>query len=210
MWNAIHKETGRNIKAYDAVIEFEKPHKEEWYCCNIHKYPVTPVKSHQRKGKLVLDHFRMISNHFCPGESDIHWNLKVEVAKQIEEGGVKFKFKKDKIAFIFKQCSELVERLEITKKNRRADVLFEFEKYSPTYGYGIVIEIAVSENIDSLRKKTIDWIKNRYSVIWIHENDDFKTIEIKYVQSLYFDIIKFCNDLKWNKNQYINWSRLYG
>ena len=210
MWDAIHKETGEIIKAYDAVVRFEKPHKEEWYCCNLHKYPVTPVKSHTREGIIVLDHFRMISNHFCPGESDMHWNLKVEIAQQIENGNVRFKFKKEKIDFVFKQCSELIERLEITKERRRADILFDFEKYHPTYGKGIVIEIAVSEGIESLRKKTIDWIKNRYSVIWIHEDDSYKTMEIKYVQSLYFDIIKICNDLNWSKRQYINWSRLYG
>ena len=75
---------------------------------------------------------------------------------------------------------------------------------------GIVIEIAITEGIESLRKKTIDWIKNKYSVIWVHENDNYQTIKIKYPQSLYFDIVKICNDLKWNKQRYINWSRLYG
>jgi len=203
MWDAIHKKTGDRLEAGLVWIEYEDPHKEEWYCCELHKQQVTPVIKHIRKQNgeeiIVLSHFRMIGEgHFCPGESDLHWNLKVELAKKIQEKEIKLPYN----GYSFTN-EKLENRLERTKGNRRADVLFEFDKYNSLYGKGIVIEIVVSEPRDSLIKKTIDWIKNKYSVTWIHPYTFPEgKIDIKYPFGLYRDTVKWCGQLNWNWKKY--------
>jgi len=49
MWDAVHSKTETVFLASDIWGKFEKPHDEDWYCCKLHKYPVTPVKAHKRK-----------------------------------------------------------------------------------------------------------------------------------------------------------------
>jgi len=153
MWDAIYEKTGEKKDASKIWLEFENPHNEKWYCCNLHKQPVTPVIKHKRiinnEEIIVLSHFRMIvEGHYCPGESDKHWNLKVELAKKIQEK--KLNLSCNGYNFI---DDELKNRLERKRGNRRADILFEFDKYNSLYGNGIVIEIAISESVDSLIKK---------------------------------------------------------
>lgn len=53
----------------------------------------------------------------------------------------------------------------IYKAERRADFLIDFKNYNPSFGRGIVIEIANTETQKSLTEKQHDWNCNGYSYI---------------------------------------------
>lgn len=215
MWDAIHKKTKKPYYAYQIWNKFEKPHNEEWYCCPICEKPVTPIKKHKRvihnKEILIPSFFRIMAGYggCISYESDEHKAGKIIVASLIEyhkDFIFTYRGKKIKIPS-FKKVPELKYRWEQKRGERRADVLFEFTKFNAFLGKGIAIEIAISENKKSLYEKTIDWVKNRYSVIWLFSEDfsentlKYNNIEIKYPYGLFYDIIHWSNELIWNNRK---------
>lgn len=200
MRSAIHKTTGKIWKARNIWKELDDPRNEKWYCCELHKNPVVPVIHHKRKEEWVIDHFRTKPGFFCSGESDEHWNTKINIAKKIKNNSLDLFFRGKKISCDFKESDKVTE-IKIDKN--RADILFEFSKYNSFLGSGIVIEVAITEDIKSLEKKALNWIKNRYSITWVFEEPEGE-IEIKYPYGLYQDIVKLCDNLIFNWNKYIN------
>jgi len=201
MFEAIHEQTGVAWKSWKIWDAFQKPHEEKWICCKLHKYPVTPVKEHKRKEQFVQAHFRSLTDHYCPGESDEHWNLKIQIAESIKNKQLLLSFRKEDIPYEIDETIPLDKYIEIRKKNRQADVFYQTKNYNSLLGNGLVIEIQVSEKIDSLESKAIDWIRNKYSITWVDKYPDNGILEIKYPMGLYYDIIRECNGLKWNKNK---------
>jgi len=57
------------------------------------------------------------------------------------------------------------------KENRRADLLIEFNSWNEKFGYGIVFEIANTENAISLEEKKHDWNLNHYSYVKLKVED---------------------------------------
>ena len=202
MISAIHRKTGKLWKARDTWKEWSDPHNEEFFCCKLHKYPVTPVVHHERningERTWVIDHFRMLEDHYCPGESDEHWNIKINTALKIKNKDVFLKFEGKKIDCDFKERDKVTE---IKRGNNRADILFELEQFDSLLGFGIVIEVAVTEKLSSLVKKSISWIGKRYSIAWIFSEPE-EIVEIKYPYGLYFDIVKWCGQLEWDWKKY--------
>lgn len=223
MWDAIHKKTNKPYFAYQVWNAFEKPNDEEWICCPICKKPVTPVTKHKRniynKEIWVPSFFKMFKNvgGCISYESNEHKMGKIIVATMVENDEINFTVKGKKIERIkFKEVPELSYRWEQNVKPRRADVLFKFEKYNQLLGKGIVFEIAITEQIKSLEKKTVDWIKNGYSICWLFEKNFNENtllvteIEINYPYSLYRDIVKHCDCLIWNTKKAFYQGDRYG
>ena len=194
---AIHEGTGEPWKSWKIWEAFPDHHKEKWVCCKLHRNPVTPIKEHKRKEQFVQSHFRSLTNHFCPGESDEHWQLKVDIRLGIEQKNYTLRYRNHLI-----DCPINFIDNEIKKDNRKADVLLEFEKFNSLFGYGIVFEVAISEQENSLVRKSIDWIKHRYSIVWIYKKPEGNKIEIKYPYGLFEPIVKWCNALKWDNNKF--------
>src|SRR4030042_6172846 len=202
MFKALHENTGIVWPAFEVLGTYKIPKKEKWICCQIHKYPVVHVKlGHKKNGTLVASHFRSLTDHFCPGESDEHWNLKIQIAEAIKNKQLLFSFRKENIQYKVPEDISLEEYIEVRKNNRQADVLFLSDDYDSFLGFGLVIEIQVSEKIESLESKAIDWIRNKYSITWVDRYPESGILEIKYPSGLYFDIVRECNHLKWNKNK---------
>lgn len=202
MFEAIHEGTGIAWKSWKVWDAFLKPNDEKWICCKLHKNPVTPIKKYEKKnGTVVTSHFRSLTDHFCPGESDEHWNLKVQIAEAIKNKQLLFSFRKENIQYKVPKDISLEEYLEVRKNNRQADVLFMSDYHDSLLGFGLVVEIKVSEQVESLESKAIDWIRNRYSITWVDRYPESGVLEIKYPCGLYFDIVRECNSLRWNKNK---------
>lgn len=215
MFDAIHKKTNKGWYAAKIWDEFSNPHDEEWVCCPICKLKVTPVIKHYRNEKMIFvpSHFRIMKNNkkCISYESDEHKMGKIIIANLIENKEINFTVKHEMIRLKFQTVPEIKYRWEVQKGERRADILFELEKYNSLIGNGVVIEIAVSEKEKSLEMKTRDWIKKGYSVCWLYAKDfsensyRWNDIEIKYPFGLYRDIIKMCNSLTFDYHNYDNW-----
>ena len=183
MWDAVHNKTKNIYLATDIWDKFEKPHEEEWYCCELHKYPVTPVKAHKRKigGEEIniFSHFRNLTDHFCPGESIEHWQTKVDIVLGLKEKRYGLTFRGEKIEYEIKNID-----IEVAKDNRRADILLEIP-YNSFLGYGIVIEVMVSETEEKYNLKVKDWIKGRYSITSINQDEKRDEIKIQNTYGVY-------------------------
>lgn len=202
MFEAVHEQTGVAWKSWKIWTAFLKPHDEKWICCKLHKNPVTTVKKYQKKnGTTVASHFRSLTDCFCPGESDEHWNLKIQIAEAIKNKQLLFSFRKENIHYKVDEKLPLEDYIEKRKNHRKADILFKSNKYDSLLGFGLVIEVQVSEKKESLESKAIDWIRNKYSITWVDKYPKSGILEIKYPMGLYFDIVRECNGLKWNKNK---------
>src|SRR4030042_4907384 len=124
MFKALHENTGIVWPAFEVLGTYKIPKKEKWICCQIHKYPVVHVKlGHKKNGTLVASHFRNLTNHYCPGESDEHWNLKIQIAEAIKNKQLLFSFRSEIIPFEIVEKQSLKSCIEIRSKNRRADVI---------------------------------------------------------------------------------------
>lgn len=197
MFKAVHESTGIIWNAFDILNTFPAPNKEKWICCLQHKNPVSFIKRHQRKESWVVAHFRSLTNHFCPGESDEHWQLKVDIKIGIQKKRYNLKFRGKEIQYPFNFIDN-----EIQIENRRADILLKFLEFNSFFGYGIVFEVAVSEKEESLLSKSKDWIKHKYSVAWIYTSPENNEIEIKFPYGLYEPNIKWCGSLYWNNKKF--------
>lgn len=202
MWDAIHSETEKIYLSTDVWDIFDNPHKEEWYCCPLHKYPVTPVKAHKRKINNeeinVLPHFRNITDKICSGESIEHWQTKVMILLGLKEKKIDLIYRGKKINYEIKNID-----VEVTKENRRADILMDIE-FNTFLGNGLVIEVLVSEEYDNFLLKAKDWIQQKYSVTSIKTTTTKQQINIEYPFGLYEPNIRWCNSLKWNKKKIYN------
>jgi len=181
MWDAIHKETGKECFATEVWKLYKNPHKEDWLCCPICKKSVTPVKGHVREKDsrkiFVTSHFRIKDKNTggcIYGESDEHKKLKILIATLIENQSIKLKIGDAYIPYSklkIKSVPELPYRWEQTVGNRRADVKFQFKEWHPVLGQGIVFEIALTETEQKKIEKEIDWNTQGYSLAWLEEKD---------------------------------------
>jgi len=189
MFIAYNLKEKRDYVAAESFVKFVDPHKEEWQCCNQENcthIKVVPVVKHIRKGDYVTAHFKQHSLNELKcnntNESDRHFNTKMHILSLVYEKDLKFKIGE----LILQYTEENIEGTEKLRKNRRADILLEFEKFNPILGKGLAIEIITTENEQSIRNKTKDWLINGYSIAWLYTNyfKDYKlttdTIEIQY------------------------------
>jgi len=201
MWDAVHKKTETVYLSSRIWDKFEKPHDEEWYCCKLHKYPVTPVKAHKRKinGEeiSVLSHFRNITENICNGESVEHWQTKVDIVLGLKEKRYLLLFRGNIIEYDFESICN-----EVSIDKRRADILIKFNEYNSFLGYGIVIEVLHSEKEENFNLKAKDWIKNKYSITSIKTDCNKEKIHIDYPYSLYEPFVKWCDSLTWNRRKF--------
>ena len=191
MLEAIHKKTFEATKnasqsGYHASLiwsRFENPENEDWVCCPICQKSVVPVKYHFRKINkdtlsereiAVISYFRIKNGETggcATGESDEHKNAKILIACLIENKKVFLKIGDAIIpysALNIKSVPTIPFRWEISKGNRRADILFQFSEWHQLLGQGIVFEIQTYILPDEEKqKREIDWICKGYSLSWI-------------------------------------------
>jgi len=182
MFESFNPKEERMYLAAEAFVKFANPYNEKWFCCNesdCKKVIVNIKKKHQRKyksGKIVY-----VASHFTQnkknewkcshtGETDRHYNLKMQIISLIYEKDLKIKI--GNLILEYDETNIIgVEKLRISN---RADVLLEFQKFNPILGNGLVIEIINTESTDSIEKKEIAWSSAGYSLAWVDAKTDFE------------------------------------
>lgn len=195
MWEAIHKKTRKAYWSDQCEVEFNDPHDEEWVCCPLDSKPVEYVKQHPRtiNGKEIIipAFFRMEkgASGSCisfSNESEQHKKLKILVATLLENKRIKLQVSDSVIEWDelkIRNVKRLPFRWEQQKEKRRADVLFEFERWHPLLGKGIVFEIVVSEDMKSIDEKRVDWNENGYSFTFLNlDMFEERTLKEKYIK----------------------------
>lgn len=205
MWQALNKKRERTFLAQEAIQTIPLWKQEKWTCPNCKK-SVSLKESFYRA--ISFKTLSLVNSHFChhpsssckdPKENNIHYQRQMFVLSQLYSAAPPLRIG----GFIILHKFDQIKKLE-TKK---ADILIEFKEFDPLFGFGLVIEIMVSEKDESMEDKIKKWGQKGYSITWLEKNRFNKKnqlitegIEIKlpYLKNLNLSIEKNWKELKRN------------
>lgn len=177
------------------------------FFCPSCKEPISFIKEHIKEKGIWRAHFAHHPDSKCEGyvpkgESPEHYEIKMKTLDMISNKTIPIKIG---LLSYFLELDKfnIIENETPCIDERRADILLKLKNCrDPIFGTGIVIEIPITETIESIQEKRLDYSKKGYSVATTKDGENI-TIENTYPEILIRlldekkqDVIDFISDQK--------------